>query len=263
MKVKMLVASHKPYKMPKNTNIYFPVFVGAALNKNVPEGFQPDNEGENISSKNPYFNELTAIYWAWKNLSADIIGVNQYRRYFVSTKKSTKDFSEILTLNQIENLVNEDKIIVPQKRHYYIETIESHYLHTHSEQGLDSLKEVFSSYSKNYQKALDGVLQSRSAHMFNMFVMTKANFDEYCTWLFNVLFQVEKKIDYSKLVGNEKRVLGFLSEFLLDVWINVNDKSFTEVPVLFMEKNHWPKKILIFLVNKVFGGKAKINTHIK
>lgn len=263
MKVKMIVASHKIYEMPKNQDIYLPIFVGASLREKVPKGFQPDNQGKNISKKNPHYNELTAIYWAWKNLNCDVIGLDHYRRYFVSSKKTGKNFNKILNKKQILNLVKGNRIVVPRKRKYYIESIESHYLHTHSEIGLIALKKVILKQPVVYQEALSEILISRSAHMFNMFIMKKNDFDTYCSWLFDILDQVENEIDYSKLVGNEERVLGFLSEFLLDVWIQANKKSYVEAPVLFLENNHWVRKISIFVINKIFKGRFRLNTHIK
>ena len=77
--IKIIVATHKKYKMP-NDSIYLPVQVGTENKESL--GYQPDNDGENISSKNPYFCELTGLYWAWKNLDADYIGLSHYRRHF-------------------------------------------------------------------------------------------------------------------------------------------------------------------------------------
>ena len=56
---KVIIATHKKYKMP-NDEMYVPVQVGREGKEDL--GYQPDNEGENISSKNPYFCELTGLY---------------------------------------------------------------------------------------------------------------------------------------------------------------------------------------------------------
>ena len=83
--IKVIVAAHKKYQMPKDT-MYIPVQVGAE-GKNIIEEYKQDSEGENISNKNQYYCELKGLYWAWKNLEADYIGLVHYRRYF---SKNTK-----------------------------------------------------------------------------------------------------------------------------------------------------------------------------
>lgn len=81
MKIKILIATHKEAIFPKN-EIFMPIQVEKALsNKDL--GIQGDNTGENISKKGPCYSELTALFWAWKNLNdLDYIGFCQYRRYF-------------------------------------------------------------------------------------------------------------------------------------------------------------------------------------
>ena len=79
MNIKILVAAHKKYRMPED-KIYFPVQVGSYGKENI--GFARDDEGDNISQKNPYFCELTGLYWIWKNVDADYYGLVHYRRYF-------------------------------------------------------------------------------------------------------------------------------------------------------------------------------------
>ena len=79
--VKIIVATHKKYRMPVD-EMYLPVHVGAVGNETI-SGCQRDDEGENISALNPYFCELTGLYWAWKNLEADYIGLVHYRRHFL------------------------------------------------------------------------------------------------------------------------------------------------------------------------------------
>ena len=79
MDIKVIVAAHKPYRMPQDS-MYLPLHVGRALaDHNL--GWQGDNTGDNISLKNPYYCELTGLYWAWKNLKADAIGLVHYRRF--------------------------------------------------------------------------------------------------------------------------------------------------------------------------------------
>ena len=68
--IKIVIAAHKPYRMPEDT-MYVPLHVGAEGKKNpdgtpLDLGYQKDNEGDNISAKNPYYCELTGIYYAWK-----------------------------------------------------------------------------------------------------------------------------------------------------------------------------------------------------
>ena len=79
MDIKVLVATHKKYWMPQD-RVYMPIQLGKDIHEDL--GFLGDNTGDNISKKQPYYSELTAIYWAWKNLKADYIGINHYRRYF-------------------------------------------------------------------------------------------------------------------------------------------------------------------------------------
>ena len=120
--IKILIATHKQYFVP-NDSVYFPLHVGKDSNHNETE-FQPDNTGDNISSKNPKFCELTGLYWAWKNLKADYIGLVHYRRYFKLDKSicrsEEKKFQHVLTTKQVEGLLEKADIILPKKRRYFI-----------------------------------------------------------------------------------------------------------------------------------------------
>ena len=130
--VKILVATHKKYKMPADTSVYLPIHVGCEGKENL--GFQGDNSGENISTLNPYYCELTGLYWAWKNLECDYLGLVHYRRYFT---KMTKGYNESINIDdvilnrfEVEKLLENSEVIVPKRRKYYIETLYSHYDHT-------------------------------------------------------------------------------------------------------------------------------------
>lgn len=252
MDIKILVAAHKAYWMPDDP-CYLPVHVGKALHEDKNLGFTGDNTGENISSKNPYYCELTAIYWAWKNLKADYTGLVHYRRYF--TRKEVRDVNkkrdEILTRQNWETLLQQTPVIVPDKRRYYIESNRSHYLHAHHPEGLTTLEAIIREKYPDYIPAMETVMHRTWAHMFNMFVMRKDYYDAYCAWMFAILFELENRIDITGWTPYESRVYGFVSELMLDIWLEKNRIPYREQNVSFLEKQSWLKKGGAFLMRKI------------
>lgn len=83
-----------------------------------------------------------------------------------------------------------------------------------------------------------------------MMIMKKKYFDEYCEWLFDILFELEKRLDISGYSDYDARVFGFVSERLLDVWVFTKNYKYKELPVGFMEDEHWGRKINNFLKRK-------------
>lgn len=247
--VKIIIATHKKYDVP-NEEMYLPIHVGAEGKNDI--GFKKDNEGDNISLKNPYFCELTGIYWAWKNLQADYVGLVHYRRYFkgnfsFEVNGKTK---KILSKNQVLELLKTTDVILPKKRNYYIETLYSHYEHTMYVEPLDMTGEIIKEKYPEYKKEFENLKIRKSAHMFNMFIMKKEILDAYCKWLFDILFELEKRIDNSKYNSFHARFYGRVSELLLDVWLNTNKIKFKEVKVISTEKVNWIKKGYSFLKAK-------------
>jgi hypothetical protein len=92
-------------------------------------------------------------------------------------------------------------------------------------------------------------------HRFNMFIMKKEKFNDYCSWLFDILFELEKRLDISQYNQNDSRVFGFVSERLIDVWLETNSIKYKEIPCMFMEKQNWIVKGFNFLKRK-FGAKT-------
>ncbi|MFT8668814.1 DUF4422 domain-containing protein [Liquorilactobacillus hordei] len=253
MKTEIYVVSHKNMKMP-NESIYVPVQVGT--NKENFKGFERDNTGFNISKKNPNYCELTVQYWAWKNRAADAKGIVHYRRYFSNGgmfffKTPDEKFNEILKSDKVASLLEKNEAILPRKRNYYIETSWSHYEHAHHIEGLEIAKEVISERYPDYIDAFEEVVNRKAVHMFNMLIAKSEVFDSYTEWLFNILPEVEKRVDISEYSTYEKRIFGFISEILLDVWFEKNQIKYTELPVLFMGKQNWFRKIGLFFLRKM------------
>ena len=256
--IKVIVATHKKYQMPIDT-MYLPVQVGAELKQDL--GYQKDNDGENISIKNPYFCELTGLYWAWKNLKSDYIGLVHYRRHFSVCRKIPKDvekkFGIILNENELNKLLEKTDVILPKERKYYIENLYSHYKHTMYIEPLDETRKIIEKKYPQYLNEFDKIKTRTSAHMFNMFIMKRSILNEYCSLLFDILFELEKHIDTSKYDPFHARFFGRISEILLDVWINTNGIKYDEIKVIDMEKINWIKKGFSFVMAKLTGKKYK------
>lgn len=256
--IKIIIATHKKYQMPKE-DIYMPIQVGREGKEDI--GYTPDNTGDNISSKNAFYCELTGLYWAWKNLNADYIGVTHYRRHFTCLKKIPKvedeKFKVLLNREQTEKILNQTDIILPKKRKYYIENLYDHYKHTMHIEPLNETRKIIEEQYADYLEEFDKLHKRTSAHMFNMFIMKKQYLDKYCDWLFKILFELEKRIDPKLYDSFHARYMGRISELLLDVWINTNKLSYKEVKVIDMQKINWIKKGTAFLLAKFTGKKYK------
>jgi len=252
--IKILVATHKKYQMPVD-DIYLPIHVGREGKCDL--GYQGDNTGEHISHKNPYYCELTGLYWAWKNFKTDYLGLCHYRRYFSSRNsfqiKSRKNLKGILGKHEIEEILKDFDIIVPKRRNYLIETVWSHYQNAHNIKDLEETKLIIKEKYPEYLLSFNSVMSNKKLHLFNMFIMKKVDFDSYCEWLFDILFELENRIDLCSYDSYQKRVFGFLSERLFNVWIHHNRIKTKELPVINIEKINWGKKIFNFLKRKVNG----------
>jgi len=250
MDIKILVATHKPYWMPED-KVYFPIHVGSEGKTGI--GFIGDNTGDNISNKNANYCELTGLYWAWKNMHADYIGLCHYRRYFAHKHHGNSIESKqkaILSKTDYEVLLQDYDCILPEKRNYYIETVRSQYEHAHSKRDLDEIERIISELYPEYIPAFHTVMNSKKLYIFNMFVMSSDHFNTYCKWLFNILFELEKRIDISTYNKTDARVFGYLSERLFNVWLGHNRLKHKELNVVFMEKQNWIIKGGNFLKRK-------------
>ncbi len=229
----VLVAAHKPYTFPHD-DAYLPVQAGATLHS--PIGIQRDDEGEGISDRNHDYCELTVLYWGWKNLRTDRMGLMHYRRYLGHGKR-------IASGEELARLLDEAPVVLPKKRHYWIETGESQYVHAHGQESLDALRRVMGRHQPEYLPIFEKTLRRTSGHRFNMFVMRRDVLDAYCEWLFGLLFALEEEEPQTQF----SRIYGFLSERMLDCWLIKNGVAYRELPVVYTEPQDWPKKILRFL----------------
>ncbi len=210
MSTRLFTITHKPFTPPLDP-MYIPLHVGRANAADL--SFLGDHTGDNISALNPFFCELTGMYWIWKNYrTAGNIGVCHYRRYLLN------DSGALFTEPQLDALLLRYDMVTTK-----LLTLPCPYLQGFGEQhhtkdlltAGDVLKEKYPSYADTF----DTLVHGTHTYFGNIFVTSKEWYDRYCTWLFDILFEVQRRTDFTGYNGYEKRLFGFLSEFLQTVFI--------------------------------------------
>lgn len=210
-----------------------PIFVG---NGNNNKKFLGDNTGDNISNKNKNYSELTAMYWIWKNdRTSEYVSVEHYRRFFMDPSHF---IPKIISNKKISRLIKNYKIIVPQKQKWAV-TIGYHYKNNHSTKDYNNVFNIIKDLYPDYINDFEKIMKGNSLYAFNMVVMSKKMFDNYCNWLFTILFKLEQITDLSKRNAYQQRAYGFMSERLFNVWIlhNIDHKDIIELPVYYLTNN--------------------------
>lgn len=208
MDTRIYVMTHKKYSKPDMPE-YSMLQVGAALHDDL--GYIADNTGDNISEKNMHYCELTGIYWLWKNVRCDIIGICHYRRYFIIDENFLKK-------DQAESILRDYDVILPNSQATDCDSLYEHYKRMHHSQDMDIIRDIICEKCPEYLNSFDFCMNHNLMSVGNMIVTGKEIFDRYCEWLFSILFEAEKRIDISGYDEYQSRVFGFLSERLLRVF---------------------------------------------
>lgn len=209
MDTRIYVMTHKEYTKPES-DIYRTLHVGRALGNDF--GYEGDDTGDNISAKNKNYCELTGIYWIWKNVTCDVVGICHYRRYFVRNE-------DFLNKEYIEKILEDYDVIAPNSGFTKYSSVREHYGKEHYWKDMFLCRDVIGEQCPEYLDAFDLCMSCNLFSLGNMVITKKDIFDSYCQWLFGILFEVEKRVDISGYDEFQARVMGYLSERLFRVWL--------------------------------------------
>ena len=241
-KIKIFICAHKEVPLPQHP-YFLPIQAGAALRDYI-EGYQPDDKGDNISLKNPHFCELTCHYWAWKNLkNVDIVGLNHYRRYFDFTRtwpqfSADKHFiSTNSFLNQeykfpdLEKMLSKYDIILPVARHWRVSNTHQ-YGDYHIAKDWEMLRQIIKERSPQYITTFEKTMDhSNKSVGYNMFITHWKHFDAYSEWLFDILFEVERRVPPID-DPIQSRIYGYMSERLINVFCEQYKLHIKHIPLI-------------------------------
>lgn len=214
---KIYIATHKKFSPPPNS-IYIPI--STKSDRNIP--YIKDNTGDNISIKNPYYSELTVLYWIFKNEFCKYIGLVHYHRYFYKENYITKE--------EINNILNKYDFIVPYpidlKPNVFYQYAKSHY-----KNDLILACEEIIRKDPSYKDAIRKVLNDQKFYMCNLFITNRELLNDYLSFLFPILFSLEEKIPYLNYSIYNQRVFGFLAERIFNIYLCKNNFNLYEYPV--------------------------------
>jgi hypothetical protein len=260
--IKIYIYYYKPGSILQTDQIYQPVMAGNTLrsdNKTI----TGDDSGTNISAKNPYYSELTGIYWVWKNTQQNITGSCHYRRFFTAKPEpliyrfkrlvyffadlQKKRFGLIYTSNAdlfVHRIINASEIaellkkydaILPQARKLKY-TVETHYKRYHDIADLQLLRTILEEKYPDFIDAFEKVMKGKRLYANNMFIMKNETYQEFMSWWFDVLFEFERRIDLNNYTDYQKRILGFMAERLLTVWFMKKQLKTIDLQIIYFKK---------------------------
>ena len=226
MKNKIYVVTHKPFVLSKclKEKGYELITVGKQIETN--DGVSDAYGKDNIADKNCNYCELTAVYWIWKNVRTSIKGFCHYRRYFTHNTLKYRE-KKIIDASEVEKLLDNKTIILPEKKYYDV-TSEELYLRCGYKKDWETTKQVISDKYPEYLNEWIKMENENSGYITNMMICESYIFDRYCEWLFDILFEVEKRTDLHGYTKDEARIYGYISERLLGIWVEHNDLKVKE-----------------------------------
>ena len=241
---KILVSVHKESLVP-NDPLYISVCAGAEVNRGEFITDYYDDQGENISGKNPFYCELSVLYWFWKNCRAPSVGLSHYRRYFYypssnGTFLTRKDYS----------LLNDQDLILPHMRDYRFINAAEHFGSQFSRKYWSVLREAVVSVSPEMETHFRIVEGRKRLHIYNMFIMKWELFDEYMDWLFKVLERCEMSLNIQVGRTQHSRMLGHYGERLLNVWLEsrlCKGDKYVQLPVNYTDRQPEIKKAAVLI----------------
>lgn len=194
------------------------IVVGSSKNKflslnNIREKFIVDekHEGDNIDFLNPWYCELTGLYYLWMQRGdvEEIVGLEHYRRYFIN-----KNSNNILEESEIEDLLKDCDVIC--RKYDFGRNTPYSMLFSKLRPHVDKFTECIEDrkFAEWYKHEL------QNSHDFcqcNMFICRRKLMNAYCEMLFNTLAKMPLEFK------NCPRSIGYIGEFFMGFWFKYHN----------------------------------------
>lgn len=259
-RIKILVCCHKECEIPQN-ELFLPIQVGKRMSKTnlgIQSDYEVDNvECENISDMNSLFCEMTAMFWAWKNIkkiypSLEYIGLCHYRRYF-SPKKNYNwfnlewcrlksackvllgreqkmelfDHPKVITsinsddfnnnMKAIENIIIGSDVVYTQPVCYINNSVRQCF-EVIGRDYINILEKYVKDHYWKYYEHLQLILNGKKLYSANMIILRCGLLDEYCSFVFDSLFfELDYLITNGYIMNKDEKIFSRVLGYLAEL----------------------------------------------
>ena len=236
---RMFVVTYKNIKLDAPPAGYEILQAGHAVNEDT--GYTGDDTGDNISDLNVYLNELTALYWIWKNSSDRVVGLCHYRRFFTTGDEKFSREKILTREDALEILKTHDMIV---SRLFYGVMTQREFIEHDCGKRLEKIGEaIFRKHllrvHPDYLDAFDFVMNSKAIYKCHLFITRREILDAYCKWLFAFLLDVTKEtlqiVPLEKFSFTPRRLVAFFAERMLMTWLFKQRLRLKELNFMFIE----------------------------
>lgn len=178
-----------------------------------------DSIGDNISEKNGNYSELTGLYWIWKNqmvLEEDknniYYGLAHYRRILHLSEED---------LYRLKG--NDIDVVLPYPMPYEPD-IEAHHKRYLSDSEWNAVLQALEELQPEYAEGFKKIRNQQYFYNYNVILAKAQVLDDYCSWLFPLLFRIEE-INDPKGEKKPNRFIGYVGETLETLYFMYNKKG--------------------------------------
>jgi hypothetical protein len=159
-----------------------------------------------------------------------VLGMEKYRGVVHLSNTPVMDDYENLFIN---SLVKNDIILAEPE--YFQYDLRTQYSYWHNSFDYLCIKEIVHEICPEYDESFLYIFEKNTKiSLYCIFVAKYDLFDDYFKWLFALLFEAERRIDISKYPKYQKRVLAFLAERLLNVFVYHHKLRIDYRPIYFI-----------------------------
>ena len=205
-------------------------------------GCLKDNTENNISDLNVFINEITGLFWIWKNTNDDYVGLCHYRRFLTTDTDNSYAFEKIVTDQQVKELLKSYDILIGKavffgmtQKELLINDCDENLAHL----GLMITERYLSEIQPDYLESFNYVWTQSIIWRSHLFITRHYVFNAYCSWLFSFFIEATKEVIQAAALEEQekssKRLMGYIGERMLSVWLYKQNLRIKELSIMQIE----------------------------